>query len=164
MFMPKRNAALIPLTHDHHHALAQSRRLRTAATGDAGDLQTEAQSFLSFFGTETIAHFREEEEIVFPLAVGNPRAKPLLERILFEHVQIHALVAGLTHEVADRQVSQATAENVAKALESHIRLEERDLFPLLEEIVPSNRLADVSLAPRERPASGDADSPIQGGA
>jgi iron-sulfur cluster repair protein YtfE (RIC family) len=162
--MPKRNPALIPLTHDHHHALAQCRRLRTAATGDARERLAQAESFVGFFRSDTVAHFREEEEIVFPLVVGEPRARLLLTKILIEHLEVHAGVARLAGEVADRKVSQAAAEEVAKALESHIRLEEKDLFPLLEEIVPPNRLAEVSLAPRKRtPASGDANPAIESG-
>jgi hemerythrin-like domain-containing protein len=154
--VPKRNPALVPLSHDHHHALAQARRLRLTVTGDANERLEQAGAFVDFFRSETINHFREEEEIVFPLAAKDLRAKPLLERILLEHLQIHALVARLAGEVAARQVSHDTAGEVAETLERHIRLEEKELFPLLEEIVPPDRLRNVALAPRKRvPAEAD---------
>lgn len=68
----------MPLTHDHHHALAHVRHLRLAADGDAQELLKQSQGFLDFFHEDTLNHFREEEEIVFPLAIGDERASELL--------------------------------------------------------------------------------------
>lgn len=148
--MTKRHDRLIPLTHDHHHALAQARRLREAAVGSDDDRLRQAGEFVTFFKEDTIGHFREEEEIVFPLAIDDPRATSLLGRVVIEHLQIHALVARLSEEVARGDVAQATAEQVAIALERHIRLEEKEVFPLLEDIVSEDQMASVLLAPRER--------------
>jgi hemerythrin superfamily protein len=149
----KRHQGLIPLTHDHHHALAQARRLRVAATGD-GDLLKQAKEFLRFFQKETIDHFRQEEETLFPFAVDDERAKPLLGRVVLEHLQLHALVGRLRAEIEGGQPTQDTAIQVARALESHVRLEETQVFPLLEEILPPKRLGDIGLALRSRARKG----------
>lgn len=146
--MRKRHQGLIPLTHDHHHALAQARLLRVAAHGDEADLVLQAKEFLHFFHDETIEHFRHEEEIVFPLGVGDERANALLSRVLMEHLRLHASVGLLGAEVNEGGVTQTTATEVAESLEKHIRLEESQLFPLLEEIVPEERLADIGSALR----------------
>jgi iron-sulfur cluster repair protein YtfE (RIC family) len=149
--MTKRHPSLIPLTHDHHHALAQARQLRLVAQGsDEEQLLARAQEFDRFFHEETITHFREEEEIVFPLAVGDERARPLLAEVLLEHLRLHHLVALLVAQIGDRKVSSGTAREVADALESHIRLEEGKVFPLLEEIVPAEWLGAVNLPVRNR--------------
>lgn len=133
--MARRHESLIPLTHDHHHALAQTRQLQAAAKVGGRELLWQAQVFLTFFYDDTVTHFREEEEHVFPVAVADARATPLLNRVMVEHLQIHALATQLELEVAAGRATARSAAELAGALESHIRLEERDLFPLLEEII-----------------------------
>jgi hemerythrin-like domain-containing protein len=144
--MTKRHQGLIPLTHDHHHALAQARRLRVAAMGTDDQRIDQAREFVDFFRGDTINHFREEEEIVFPLAIEDARAAPVLGRVVVEHLRIHALVTCLADEIADGQVSEGAAGKVAAALESHIRFEEGEVFPLLEEVVADERLERLSLS------------------
>jgi hemerythrin-like domain-containing protein len=110
----------------------------------------QARKFVAFFRAETIGHFREEEEIVFPLAVDDPRAQELLGRVVVEHLEIHALVSRLAGEVASGEVTAEIAVETAKTLEAHIRLEEREIFPLLERVVSERELNEISLQPRSR--------------
>jgi hemerythrin-like domain-containing protein len=131
----KRHAALVPLSHDHHHALVQARRLR--ADGAAG-----APEFLRFFATETTRHFREEEELVFPLLYDDEPDS--LREILLQHHRLRALAHRL------RRGEDVTAE-LAGLLEEHIRLEERDLFELIQRATPEEQLVRIGLAPREAP-------------
>lgn len=146
----KRHESLIPLTHDHHHALAQARRLRLAAGREDDERLRQAREFIEFFQTDTINHFREEEEVVFPLAIEDERATPLLAEVVVEHLRIHALVGRLAAEVEQGKVTTEAATDVAETLERHIRLEEGKVFPLLEEVVPADRLTRISLEPRTR--------------
>ena len=148
--MTRRHDGLIPLTHDHHHALAQTRRLKNAAKGDGHDLLGQSRAFLDFFHDETLNHFREEEEIVFPLAVEDGRARELLARALMEHLQIHALVSRLEVEIGKSRVAAESASELATALEAHIRFEEGKVFPLLEEVVAEDRLSEILLRLRAR--------------
>jgi len=60
----KRHAALIPLSHDHHHALVEARRLRLAADRE-DDPEPAAAAFTAFFAAVSVPHFREEEETMF---------------------------------------------------------------------------------------------------
>ena len=148
--MTRRHDGLMPLTHDHHHALAHVRRLRLAASEGPAQLLREAQEFLDFFRTDTLVHFREEEEIVFPLAVEDERATPLIGHIVMEHVRIHALVARLSEQVAGGDVQPESATDLASTLEGHVRIEEKELFPLLEQVVADEKLRAISLRHRER--------------
>lgn len=148
--MTRRHDSLIPLTHDHHHALAQTRRLRSAAKDNRGELLRQSQVFLDFFHDDTVNHFREEEEVVFPLAVEDRRAKELLPRVMMEHLQIHALVSRLEAEVTESRVTPESASELATALEAHIRFEEGKVFPLLEEVVAEDQLSAISLQLRVR--------------
>ena len=148
----KRHPSLVPLSHDHHHALVEARRLRRSSDGDEEARRTAAVGFLRFFSTETIRHFREEEELLFPALVdADGSGDDLLVRALLEHQRIHALVAqlerGLTHGEADA----SRMRELGKLLDVHIRLEERELFPLIEQVVPDEALRRLDVvAKRER--------------
>jgi quercetin dioxygenase-like cupin family protein len=125
----KRHRALHALSHDHHHALVEARRLREAAAGEA-DPAGAAAAFVRFFRTSSVPHFREEEESLFPLVVVAEEARPLLVEALLDHQHLHALVTQLEGGGDLRPTMRAVGER----LEAHVRLEERELFPLIERL------------------------------
>jgi len=125
----KRLQALIPLSHDHQHALVEARQLRRAAARD-DDPSGAALAFVRFFRTSSVPHFREEEEALFPLVVDVKEARALLVQALLDHQRLHALVAALE---AGGDV-RGTMREVGERLEAHVRLEERELFPLIERV------------------------------
>jgi quercetin dioxygenase-like cupin family protein len=131
----KRHPALVPLSHDHHHGLAQAKRLRAGA--HAGDALAAARTFLRFFAEETIAHFREEEELLFPLLSDSEEAREPLVRVLLEHQRLHALAGRLTTQVEAAEPAAELMAELGEALEAHIRFEERQLFPLIERLLPA---------------------------
>ena len=148
----KRHPSLVPLSHDHHHTLVEARRLRRAAGGDPAARRAAAASFLRFFAGESVPHFRREEERFFPLLAGlDGPAGELLVKALLEHQRAHALAAGLDRDLAAGEVDAATLRELGELLERHVRLEERQLFPLLEEAAGD----DLELAASGRDA-GDA--------
>lgn len=62
----KRHESLIPLTHDHHHTLAQARRLKDALSGgDGATMRRAADDFVNFYLSRARRHFHEEEELFF---------------------------------------------------------------------------------------------------
>jgi mannose-6-phosphate isomerase-like protein (cupin superfamily) len=144
----KRHPALVPLSHDHHHGLVQARRLRRAAAeGDGGRRLRAASEFAAFFARETAEHFREEEELLFPLLAGrSDAAQALLAETALQHAEIRALVARLKRSIAAADVEAGLLAGLGELLGSHIRLEERQLFPLAEELVPAKELDALSLA------------------
>src|SRR5262245_52256428 len=97
----KRHRALVPLSHDHHHALVRARRLRRAAEDDPAARREATAAFLGFFARDTRPHFRDEEERFFPVLVGGDESatEPLV-RALLEHQRLYALVAALEDEAA----------------------------------------------------------------
>lgn len=130
----KRHPALIPFSHDHHHALVQARRLKKAASGSEDERRAAAAAFVEFFRSDSVRHFREEEELLFPLLDPPP---PLVERLLVEHVRLHSLVGRMERG----ETNPATLKVAGELLEAHVRAEERELFPLLQESVPEDELA-----------------------
>jgi quercetin dioxygenase-like cupin family protein/hemerythrin-like domain-containing protein len=146
----KRHAALIPHSHDHHHALVEARRLSRGADGDELDRVDAAERFLAFYAAETIEHFREEEERLFPLVVDkDDAANELLLRALLQHQRIHALVQRLQEDVAAGSGDAAVMRELGELLQAHVRLEERELFPLIETTVSEQALAAIAIEPRE---------------
>lgn len=146
----RRHDALIPLTHDHHHALHNLRLLRRAAAGEAEERSSAARTFLEFFAAHSVDHFREEEESLFPLVIGEPDAPTDgIARVLNEHVVLHALVRDLRAEVEESNCSSTTMVELADLLKSHIRFEEDELFPAIERVAAA-KLKRLRLAPRKR--------------
>jgi quercetin dioxygenase-like cupin family protein/hemerythrin len=145
----RRHHALVPLSHDHHHALVEARRLRRAA--DGAEPRGAASAFLRFFSTETVQHFREEEELLFPLAVGFDEARAPLVRALLEHQRLHALVGELDACLADDEPVADVMRELGELLDAHIRHEERVLFPLIERLVADAELVALPIAPRDAP-------------
>jgi mannose-6-phosphate isomerase-like protein (cupin superfamily) len=138
----RRHPALVPLSHDHHHALVRARRLRRAAAGE-GDLPAAVAAFVRGFARESVLHFREEEEELFPLVLRHaPAASGLLQELVGEHLRLHALAGRLAEGELD------AAAEAGELLERHVRREERELFPLAEERVPAAALAALGLDER----------------
>jgi quercetin dioxygenase-like cupin family protein len=129
----KRRPALIPLSHDHHHALVEARRLRRAA--DSPESAVVATAFLRFFAGETVEHFREEEELLFPLVVDFDEARELLVQALLEHQRLHALTSRLQQLVTTGGEIDDVMRELGEVLEAHVRLEERRLFPMIDRLL-----------------------------
>jgi hemerythrin-like domain-containing protein len=131
----KRHPALVSLSHDHHQALFVAQRLRRAEADTAGAARA---AFLAYWNPEGREHFRAEEELLFPAYARHGSAHhPLVARALCDHVEIRALAADLEGEAAEIAVLHA----LGTALEGHVRLEERELFGLIEEALPEDELA-----------------------
>ena len=142
----KRHRSLVPLSHDHHQALVQARRLKRGK--ESSDPSTVARTFLGFFAEETVRHFREEEELLFPAVLDCPAAREPLIQALLQHERLHGL-ANLLREALDsgRPITPIMQE-LGDVLVAHVRHEERCLFPLIEGILDDSTLAAIALAPR----------------
>ena len=136
-----RHPSLVSLSHDHHHGLALALRCRKQALGQikpmgAPGLRERAEEVLAFYESNLVAHFRAEEEVLFPLLRSvSARSAPMIDDLMREHAQIRqAMVqlkagAGLAKLIFD----------IGDLLERHIRREERELFPLFEQQVQGDQ-------------------------
>ena len=131
----KRHPALIALSQDHHHGLALALRCRKQSLGQlkpmgAEGLRARAKEFRDFFSTNLIRHFRAEEEIIFPLlTAGSTQARSMIEELLADHQRIRSTERSLETESGLAKL----LFDAGDLLERHIRREERELFPLIEE-------------------------------
>lgn len=143
-----RHPSLIPLSHDHHHGLALALRCRKQALGQlkpmgAAGLRERATEFLAFYRSNLAAHFRAEEEALFPIMRASlPDVGPLLDELTREHV---ALRQGATQLEAGIGLAKLVFD-LGDLLERHIRKEERELFPLFEKYAESLNAEAVGAA------------------
>ena len=133
------------MSDDHHHELVQARRLLEAAGGDADGRLRAGAAYVDVFFTDTVEHFRREEETVLPAlraaARGGCGAARAVRR---EHMELHGLARALRAEVAADDVSSETLEALGSLLRAHVRLEERELFEDVQRIVPAAELDRLS--------------------
>jgi len=145
----KRHPALVALSDDHHHELVQARRLLAAADAPPEARLRAASAYVEVFFSETVEHFRREEENVFPLYARQPAANvELLDRIVREHMELHGLARTLRAEVSAGDVSGETLAAVGALLRAHVRLEERELFEDVQRVVPPEELDALGRGPR----------------
>lgn len=131
----KRHPALRDLSSDHHGALVQAHRLKGA---EEATRHTLAAEFLSFFEAHANPHFREEEEALLPFYArwGDIDAPPI-RQMQGDHVLIRRDTAMLRDMAA---VIVEALRALGARLEAHVRLEERVVFPLIEDCLPSEAL------------------------
>ena len=143
----KRHPALVPLSDDHHHELVQARRLRSAADAGPAERLAAGTAYVELFFTETVEHFRREEDELFPVYLGREGADPaLVERVLREHMELHGLARTLRAAVAAGDVPAETLRELGTLLSDHVRLEERELFEAIQRVIPSSELDRLDLA------------------
>ena len=74
---------------------------------------------------------------------GDVGRGPVVE-MLAQHAQIRGLVMKLSDEGRNGVVSPETLEGIGELLETHIRLEEREVFPMIEKVLPEEGLKEVA--------------------
>ena len=131
----KRHKAIAALSRDHHHALVVAQRLKRASDTDATGAR---DAFLEYWRADGHRHFREEEEILLPAyaGFGDPEA-PVVARVLVDHVRIRRMA----HEIASETPNLEALQTLGEELSAHVRREERELFPLIEQTLPEPELA-----------------------
>jgi iron-sulfur cluster repair protein YtfE (RIC family) len=142
-----RHPSLLPLSHDHHHGLALALRCRKQALGQikpmgAAGLRERADEVLAFYRNNLIAHFRAEEEVLFPrLRSMAPQCAGLIDALAAEHELIRRLV----EEIKAGSGLAKLVFDLGDLLERHIRKEERELFPLFEEQVDAAQQESIGV-------------------
>ena len=90
------------------------------------------------------------EEELFPLLLRHVPSQPApLREARVQHVQLEGFARKLAIAVAAGIVDRETLDAAGELLDAHIRLEERQLFPLIEELVPDDELRGLGLAGRD---------------
>ena len=130
-----RNKNLIPLSHQHQHALALCVRIARASPIPEGDLAAWLAELEQIFQTEIGIHFAAEESVVFPAARNFGELDSLVDDLLADH-------AWLRDQFARTQtLSSSEVRGLAQRLSEHIRKEERQLFERMQAMMSGGQLA-----------------------
>ncbi len=143
----KRHPSLRPFSDDHHQGLVNARQLRKAASGEEANSAATARKFLEFWQRDTSLHFRKEEEVLLPVLArygGDLGGHPIVQ-MLTQHARIRGLAMQLSDDLKQGKIREDKLRNLGEQLEAHIRLEEREVFPLIEETLPERALQEIFL-------------------
>lgn len=147
----KRNKNLISLSRDHHDGLMMVWKIRQGVCLGVNSNRI-SDYVIHAFESELEPHFREEEKLLFVKLNSN---EPLRKQAEEEH----ELLRKLFNQIKDESLpSIPLLEKFAATLEAHIRFEERQLFPYLEEVVADNDL--VSIGERLSKKEGRTECPV----
>ena len=138
----KRHPSLVHLSREHHGALILARLLQKDAPAYKGlpsDTDGKAVYALKFYQEDLIKHFEEEEKIL-PFVKGiNTGLDLLIGAILDEHRQLHISFRAIKYNTD----LPGHLDTLGKALELHVRKEERQLFPLIQESCSEDLMAEI---------------------
>jgi hemerythrin-like domain-containing protein len=131
-----RHEALAILSSDHHKGLSMAKLLRSAKDSPANIIEYIYLKFKEFFETELAEHFSEEESILVPPLKDNE----LIIRMVDEHAKMREMLSLL--KTAESKSSSLAELGVYLA--KHIRFEERELFPMIENTLTEEKLQEIS--------------------
>jgi len=135
----KGSAALASLSRDHHQALVVAQTPLRTRTSTADRALADLRAYWDEHGQ---AHFRAEEEVLFTAYAAH--ADPydsLLAKVLGDHLAIRQRIQALEHDSPDHVTS---LNELGRLLNQHVRLEERELFPMIQAALPDAELAAVA--------------------
>ena len=123
-----RDPSLIPLSHQHQHALALCVRLDRALRAGGVNLGAWQMEVHEFYTNEVQFHFVAEEKVLFPAARCFSELATLVDELIGEHQRLRKHFTQAEQGTMD----QGELEAFGKLLTGHIRKEERQLFEAIQ--------------------------------
>ena len=138
----KRHKALHSLSHDHHNGLVLAQLAKKNSPEYPQLPKTvvgKIEYAVSYYYDELVPHFRAEENTLIPTIKGrDKKVDEILNTIVDEHKQIKTLITLL-----DEESSEDVLDEFGNLLEAHIRKEERELFPMIQELLSEEELSEL---------------------
>ncbi len=143
--MSRRHDSLIPLSHQHQHALAIAviiRRRFGIEKGEPAWLEEMAQRTQKLYTAELSGHFDVEEAVLFPQMERYLGPLELVSELRGEHLALRDFIrrVGKRHGVLLRELDE-----FARLLERHVRKEERQLFAAFEKRMPAEEARKIGV-------------------
>jgi hemerythrin-like domain-containing protein len=131
-----RDRSLIPLSHQHQHALALCVRLERALAAGSADLKAWQQEIEQHYAQEIKFHFAAEEQVLFPAASRFAELDSLVAELRDDHRHLRQHFA----HAGQSRMNRAELGKFATLLSGHIRKEERKLFEALQRLLPTEEM------------------------
>jgi iron-sulfur cluster repair protein YtfE (RIC family) len=140
----QRDKNLIPLSHQHQHALALCVRIGKAfADGQVSpDVHPWEQEIVKQFDEEISFHFRAEETQLFPAAAQHEELIELVDELRIEHTLIRRNV----EKARARKFTVTDLQVFTASLSEHVRKEERQLFEAMQKLFTTQELDRIGQA------------------
>lgn len=123
----KRSKTLQPLSREHHAALTLAKACERAAESGAEDqIAAACERVIRAFADDLEPHFIVEEQSLLPL-LETAGSHALVQRTLEDHLRLRTLLGELQRNDAE------ALRRFGEGLFAHVRFEERELFPALED-------------------------------
>lgn len=137
-----RNTNLVPLSHQHQHALALCVRIDRALRAGKVDLPAWQDEIRQIFEQEIGIHLDAEEKHLFPAAQRFGELHALVKDLLGEHDVLRKHFAS----AAANRMNRDELGAFAATLSAHVRKEERQLFEQLQRLVSPEELSRLGAA------------------
>ncbi len=132
----KRDLNLVPLSREHHFGLLFCWKIKQGIAKKVS-LDMLRDYALYYWKQHLQEHFAKEEEVLLPmLSLHDPKRRQLEE----EHQQIRQIITELEQGPLQTKLPLASLQAL---LSVHIRFEERELFPYLENIATTRQLEQI---------------------
>lgn len=133
----KRSKALMPLSREHHFNLLLAWKIRTGI--EAGIGKDRIVAYIVYMNEQLVeAHFEDEEKWLF---------EPLLpeDSLCVRAMKEHAAIKKMLQQVIDEEKNtrDQLLLQLADAVEAHVRFEERELFPHIEQVFTKVKMAEL---------------------
>jgi hemerythrin-like domain-containing protein len=133
-----RDKNLIPLSHQHQHALALCVRIDRAVM-NAAAVKNFAGEIAEMWERELRFHFEAEETVLFPAAARVNGLRELTEELIAEHRVIQGMAEGTREKLLDGE----QLREFASVVSGHVRKEERQLFEVMQQELTAEKLAEL---------------------
>jgi len=137
-----RDKNLIPLSHQHQHALALCVRIERGVEAGKTDLEPWLVEISALYQQEIAIHFAAEEEVLFPAAARFGELTLLVDELLNEHMTLRQMFS----QALARDLDANGVRRLGQALSQHIRKEERQLFEDMQRLMDEAELGRIGEA------------------
>lgn len=130
----KRSKELAPLSREHHDGLLYAWKIKQGLANGT-PVETLCNYTRWFWSNHIKPHFKDEEKVLVKFL---PAGNPLVQQMMTEHAQIRDLVISL-----DKIPDSNALKLLSEFINSHIRFEERELFPYVEKTLTPEQLNEI---------------------
>ncbi len=136
----KRIEQLQKLSREHHGSLVMAKNLmEVAESGDDAALIEAIETLKAYDEDELEVHFQHEERTIFSVIFRNYQEHiALATTLLKEHGLMRRMIPAITPETAKKDLA-----DFGLVLRNHTRIEERELFPIIEAEFSDEELAAI---------------------
>jgi iron-sulfur cluster repair protein YtfE (RIC family) len=138
----KRHESIAPLSRDHHEALILAQLLKSNDPNYKGlptTVEGKATYAIDFFHQKLWPHFQQEEQMLALVQNTHVDIDDLSREIIAEHESL----VNYFKNIITISPDEVLLNNIGVLLEQHIRKEERQLFPLLQQFCTPAQLTAI---------------------